>query len=191
MKRRSWLGWLPVALSLSFVLIFLLSIGDDPDRAASPLVNKALASFSTEDFNQAADFGVPGRFSSRDFGHGRVGIINVFASWCPPCREEHPWLIDLARDGRAALYGLVYKDNPEAAHAYLTEAQNPFTALGLDAKGRVGLTLGVFGVPETLVVDGAGRLLYHHRGPLTGAVMREVIWPLLPPKVHSPRASPQ
>jgi cytochrome c biogenesis protein CcmG, thiol:disulfide interchange protein DsbE len=98
---------------------------------------------------------------------GRVTIVNVWASWCAPCREEHPLLIELAKDERFAVVGINYKDSPDNALGFLAELGNPFDAIGADESGRAAIEWGVYGVPETFIVGADGRIAYKHVGPLT------------------------
>jgi cytochrome c biogenesis protein CcmG/thiol:disulfide interchange protein DsbE len=109
---------------------------------------------------------------------GRPYVINVFASWCAPCRVEHPLLAALAEEG-APILGIAYKDTPLRTQAFLAELGNPFTAVGQDPDGRYGLEIGVTGVPETFVVDGAGVIRLIHRGPLTPEIVAREIRPAL------------
>lgn len=124
---------------------------------------------------------LPGRdevgFKTADLG-GRPMLVNVFASWCGPCRVEHPLLTQLAADG-TPVQGLAYKNRPEELRAWLAELGDPFTRIGLDQNGRVGLEWGVYGVPETFVIDKAGRVAHRHVGPLMPADLEKTIRPLL------------
>jgi cytochrome c biogenesis protein CcmG/thiol:disulfide interchange protein DsbE len=119
---------------------------------------------------------VPG-LSRADLGNGRVTVINVFASWCAPCREEHPLLERLARMNRVKLVGLAYKDEPQNTLKFLGELGNPFSAIGRDEKGRAAIDWGVYGVPETFVIGKDGRIAYKHIGPLTEASLTDVLLP--------------
>jgi cytochrome c biogenesis protein CcmG/thiol:disulfide interchange protein DsbE len=110
---------------------------------------------------------------------GRVALVNVFASWCIPCRAEHPLLMRLAREGRVAVYGIAYKDSAADASAWLRRLGNPYAAIGHDESGRVGIDWGVYGVPETYVVDATGRIRYRHVGELTPEVLERMILPLV------------
>jgi cytochrome c biogenesis protein CcmG/thiol:disulfide interchange protein DsbE len=124
---------------------------------------------------------VPGRehgLSSRDL-QGEVTLVNVFASWCVACRDEHPLLLTLEREGVLPIHGLNYKDTPDAAIAWLNALGDPYTRIGADLDGRVGIDWGVYGVPETFVVDQDGRIAYKHIGPVTPRVLDEVILPLV------------
>ena len=106
-------------------------------------------------------------------------MLNVWASWCAPCREEHPLVIDIARRGLAPVYGLNYKDSPAAANQWLRQLGNPYTAILVDANGRAGIDFGVYGVPETFIIDRQGIVRFKHVGPLNPAVVRDKIEPLL------------
>lgn len=108
---------------------------------------------------------------------GQTTLVNVWASWCVPCREEHPVLLGLAQDGRFALWGMNYKDDPAKASAFLKELGSPFSVIGVDGKGRAGIDWGVYGVPETYVVDRQGIIRFKHIGPLTPEIVREKILP--------------
>ena len=107
-----------------------------------------------------------------------VKLVNFWASWCAPCRAEHPLLMDMAEDGMT-IYGINYKDKPENALAFLEELDDPFTKVGADNVGRTGLEWGVYGIPETFVIDGEGKVLYRHPGPLTKRVLEERIFPAI------------
>jgi cytochrome c biogenesis protein CcmG/thiol:disulfide interchange protein DsbE len=109
---------------------------------------------------------------------GQPHVVNFFASWCVPCRQEHPFLQDLAKQG-VVVIGVDYKDKPAAAQALLAELGNPFTAVGLDPTGRTGLDFGVTGVPETYVVNAEGKIVALQRGPLDKTIIETKIMPAL------------
>lgn len=109
---------------------------------------------------------------------GRPYVINVFASWCPPCRAEHPQLMALQAGG-VDIVGIAYKDRPENTQRFLTELGDPFAEVGMDADGRVGLDLGIIGPPETFVIAADGAIVAVHRGPLTPEAVEEIILPAL------------
>ena len=109
---------------------------------------------------------------------GRVSLVNVWASWCPPCRAEHPVLMTLARDG-VPIYGINYKDKPEDAMRFLKTLGNPFARIGADTTGRTAIDWGVYGYPETFVVDAAGRIRYRHVGPINPGQLDSIIRPIL------------
>jgi cytochrome c biogenesis protein CcmG/thiol:disulfide interchange protein DsbE len=121
---------------------------------------------------------VPG-FASADLQTGEVVLVNVFASWCYPCRVEHPFLMDLSREQSAPIYAINYKDKPSDALKWLTEAGNPYVAIGADEDGRVSIDWGINGVPETLVIGRGGVIRYRHVGALSSSVLEETVLPLI------------
>jgi cytochrome c biogenesis protein CcmG/thiol:disulfide interchange protein DsbE len=160
---------LPLGLFACLALIFLLKLqsGSDPSTLPSALVGHAAPPF---DLPALDGVGVPG-LKQADL-IGKVTIVNVFASWCVPCRQEQPELNQLARafagSSQVRLVGINYKDPPDKAAAFLDEVGNPYSAIGVDRDGRVGIDWGVYGVPETYVVDARGIVQHKFIGPLTG-----------------------
>ncbi len=110
---------------------------------------------------------------------GRVTMVNVFASWCIPCRAEHPILSRLRREHDVTIFGLNWKDTPEAARSWIAELGDPFERIGSDPSGRAGIDWGVYGVPETYVIDAEGRIRYKHVGPLSDQDIDAVLLPIL------------
>ena len=169
---RGWLYLLPAALFAAMAATFLSGLGIDSTVLPSPLIDQPAPRFALPPLEE----GQPG-FSSADL-KGHVSLVNTFASWCTPCRAEHPVLIGLARTKRVAIYGINYKDKAEAARAWIAELGNPYDRIGTD-DGPVGIEWGVYGVPETFIVDRAGRIRYKHVGPLTQADVERTILPLV------------
>ncbi len=168
--RRRLLMLLPLALfaALAGLFLFRLSSGD-PSKLPSTLIGRPAPAFALEPLEGLLRDGrpVPG-LSRADLDAG-VTVVNVWASWCGPCREEHPLLLELAKDRRIRLVGINYKDSPENARRFLGALGNPFAAVGVDPKGRTGIDWGVYGIPETFVVGPGGAILHKHVGPLTEA----------------------
>jgi cytochrome c biogenesis protein CcmG/thiol:disulfide interchange protein DsbE len=161
---------------LSFLMLagyFALSLrpGHDPHELPSALIDKEAPPFQLAGLN--------GGGIARDTLKGQPVLINFFASWCVPCREEHPLLMCLAEQDHVPLYGIDYKDKPEAARDLLSEFGDPYRAIGMDRDGRVGLDFGVYGVPETYVLDGSGHIRKRFVGPLTAARVNQELLPLL------------
>jgi cytochrome c biogenesis protein CcmG/thiol:disulfide interchange protein DsbE len=127
---------------------------------------------------------MPG-LDSKNFA-GRVTLLNVFASWCAPCREEHPVLLALSQDRRYVLAALNYKDRPENARRFLGDLGNPFAAIGTDEAGRAAIDWGVYGVPETFVIGKDGRIAYKHVGPLTPDSVRAQLLPQIEKALAAP-----
>ena len=119
-----------------------------------------------------------GNFSSADL-EGQVWVLNVWASWCGPCVQEHPYLVSLAQQRSVPLVGLNYKDLPEDAQPWLARLGDPFTHLLDDRQGDVGLDWGVYGVPETFIIDASGKVRYKHVGPVDGQALQEKLIPLI------------
>jgi cytochrome c biogenesis protein CcmG/thiol:disulfide interchange protein DsbE len=169
---RRWLYLLPVALFGLLAAGFYIGLGIDSNVLPSPLIDEPAPQFTLAP--------LPGRergFSTADL-KGRVSLVNAFASWCAPCREEHPVLNTLAATKRVPIYGIDYKDHGEAALAWIKALGDPYTQIGADS-GEVGIAWGIYGVPETFIVDRTGRIRYKHVGPLTRADLDDTILPLV------------
>ena len=108
-----------------------------------------------------------------------MSIVNVFASWCAACRDEHPLLMQLAASGVVPIHGLNYKDKPDDAAKWLDDLGDPYTRTGADVSGQIGIEWGVYGVPETFVIDRAGVIAYKHIGPVTPQALNETLLPLI------------
>jgi cytochrome c biogenesis protein CcmG/thiol:disulfide interchange protein DsbE len=164
-----------VPLLVFFALVGFLAVGlnRDPHEVPSPLIDKPAPAF------KVAQLAAPEAVFSPEDVKGQVWILNVWASWCVSCREEHPLLVDLARSRVVPLIGLDYKDKREEALALLRVQGNPYQLSAFDAAGQVGIDYGVYGVPETYVIDKSGIIRYKQIGPLTREVLDKTILPLI------------
>jgi cytochrome c biogenesis protein CcmG/thiol:disulfide interchange protein DsbE len=164
-----------IPLLLFVVLVGFLAVGlnRDPHEVPSPLINKSAPAFEIAQLEQ------PNKTFSPASMKGQVWILNVWASWCVACREEHPVLVDLAKSEVAPVIGLDYKDKREDALAMLARQGNPYLLSAYDANGRVGIDYGVYGVPETYVIDRAGVIRFKHIGPITSQILNKKIYPLV------------
>lgn len=171
---------IPLVLFVALVALFYMRLyAGDPSELPSALIGREAPEFSLpplEGLTHADGTPVPG-LSRADLGNGVVTVINVFASWCAPCRDEHPLLERLAAMGRVKLVGIAYKDEPKNTLGFLKEMGNPFQAVGMDRNGRAAIDWGVYGVPETFIVGKDGRIAYKHIGPLTEASLTDVLLP--------------
>jgi cytochrome c biogenesis protein CcmG/thiol:disulfide interchange protein DsbE len=152
----------------ALALLFLVRLfGGDPSKVPSALIGHPVPSFVLEPLPGLKANGepVPG-LSDADLRAGTVTVVNVWGSWCPPCRQEHPVLMELAKDRSFRLVGINLKDNPDNARRFLGDLGNPFAALGVDAAGRTAIDWGVYGAPETFIVSRDGIIRYKHIGPL-------------------------
>lgn len=173
-KRRSFLALLPLVLflTLSSIFLFQLMSGRDTQSVPSVLIGQQVPFTNLPSIEALGT--IPG-IAMADF-KGRVTILNVFASWCVPCRDEHPVLLELSKDKRFQLIGMNYKDKPENAFAFLSELGNPFIKIGADISGRAGIDWGVYGVPETYIIGPDGVIRYKHVGPLDLQVVEKNIF---------------
>jgi cytochrome c biogenesis protein CcmG/thiol:disulfide interchange protein DsbE len=164
---------LPLAGFLVLVGFLAIGLKLDPREVPSPLIDKPAPAFS------AALLAQPDQRVTREDLIGKTWVLNVWASWCAPCRDEHPLWVDYAKRSPVPIYGLNYKDKNEAGKAWLRQLGNPYTESLIDPDGRIGIDYGVYGVPETFVIDKQGIVRLKHTGPITAAVLRDKIEPLL------------
>ena len=170
-----WLAILPIGLFAALAVAFALGLGRHPDIIPSPLIDQEAPDFTLPALPGRTDGGL----SKADLiGNGPV-LVNVFASWCIPCRAEHPLLMTLARDHGLRIVAINYKDKPEDASAWLAELGNPFAKIGADNTGRVAIDWGVYGVPESFIVDKTGRIRFKQVGPLMDFDIADKILPVL------------
>ena len=164
-----------VPLGIFSVLVVFLAIGltKDPREIPSALINKPAPAFTLPKLHQPEQTVSPADFK------GKVWVLNVWASWCVSCRAEHPVLNQLARSVEVPILGLNYKDGREVAQQWLRQRGDPYTASAFDEDGRVGIDWGVYGVPETFVIDKRGAIRYKHTGPVDQKVVTDTIMPLL------------
>ena len=168
---RIGLALLPLVALVALVAVFALNMDRDPSLVRSVLIDKPAPIFTLP---AVAGLPVPG-FDTAKL-QGQVTVVNVFASWCIPCRDEHPVLEALKQKTGVALYGINQKDAPNNATAFLAQLGNPYDAVGADVDGRASIDWGVYGVPETFVVDAKGVIRFKHTGPLAMAdIDREII----------------
>ena len=167
--------WFLIPLAAFFALAAVLAVGLklDPRAVPSPLIDKPAPAFALTRLDD------PARTITLADLRGKVWVLNVWASWCVACREEHPVLVEFARQHAVPIYGLNYKDKRPDATAWLERFGNPYEASLFDGEGRVGIDFGVYGVPETFVIDGNGTIRMKHIGPLTPEVIATRIMPLV------------
>jgi len=164
-----------IPLVIFVVLAVFLAIGltRDPHELKSVLINKPAPTFRVPQL-KASD-----KTISNEDMRGKVWLLNVWASWCVACREEHPFLIEYAKSGVVPIYGLNYKDRREDALATLDELGDPYTVSAVDLDGRVGIDFGVYGAPETYVIDQGGTIRFKYVGPMMPDVWKEKILPVV------------
>ena len=176
-RRRFSVLVVPVIIFVAMAVMFMFALqSGDPSKLPSALIGKPVPQFELPAL--AGLDGIPG-FNSSDLSNGGVKIVNFWASWCGPCREEHPMLEALKRDGDAKMFGINYKDPAPGGKRFLNKYGNPFEVVGVDATGRVAIDWGVYGMPETFVVDARARIVYKHVGPTTAKDLVEKIRPAI------------
>ena len=163
----------PFAIFMLLAIVLAFGLSRDPKVLPSALIDR-----------QAPAVGLPLLHDPQqklDVGslRGQVWLLNVWASWCAPCREERPVLLDVARKDGVPVYGLNYKDKSDTARIWLERYGNPYRASAVDLDGRVGIDWGVYGVPETFVIDRDGRVRFRHPGPITADVWRDRVLPVV------------
>ena len=164
---------LPLGIFIVLVVFLAIGLNRDPREVPSPLVGKPAPAFALPLLHKPES-----SFAPKDM-QGKVWLLNVWASWCVSCRQEHPILVELAKSGLVPIYGLNYKDPREDALKWLKQFGDPYTLSIVDAEGRVGIDYGVYGVPETYVIDKAGVIRYKQIGPVTQDVLEKTILPLV------------
>jgi cytochrome c biogenesis protein CcmG/thiol:disulfide interchange protein DsbE len=164
-----------IPLGIVIVLVVFLGLGLrlNPREIPSPLIGKPAPRFTLPQLQ------APERTLSVEDMRGKVWLLNVWASWCAACREEHPVLVELAKSGLVPIYGLNYKDQRSDALAWLGQFGNPYALSIADLEGRVGIDYGVYGVPETFVIDKNGMIRHKQIGPVTPEILHSKILPLV------------
>ncbi len=178
--RRPLLVFVPLVLFAALAALFVIRLySGDASLLPSALVGRQVPAFALPPVEGLPD--KPG-FSDADLRQGEVTLVNVFASWCVPCHQEHELIMRLSADPTLAhagvrMFGLAYKDEPENIRRFLAEGGDPFAKIGADRKGRAAIDWGVYGVPETFIVKGDGTIAYRFVGPIGEVSYREVILP--------------
>ena len=175
MKRFLW----PLGIFLLLLVFLFVGLKLNPREVPSPLVGKPAPAFDLPVLS-APDGRAPptARFAPSDM-RGKVWLLNVWASWCASCRDEHPLLIDLSKKGVLPILGLNYKDKSEDAQRWLQRFGDPYLLSAADVDGRIGIDYGVYGVPETYLIDAEGVIRYKQIGPVTARTLEEKILPLV------------
>ena len=170
---RKLIFLLPAMLFAVLVTAFAIGLRHDPHLLPSAFIDRPAPDFVLPGLSEAAD-----GLARKDLD-GRVTLVNFFASWCAPCREEHAELMALAKRNDLTLDGIAYKDKGEDSRRFLDRFGNPYGHIGIDRNGATAIDFGVYGVPETYVVDGTGHIRYRHVGPLTAEDVKGKILPLI------------
>lgn len=179
---RNWLfAALPLLVFLALAGIFYkqLAAGGASSDLPSALIGRAAPDSDLPALAGLVENGVQIPSFNSGLFKGKVSLVNVWASWCAPCRQEHPLLVELGKTDEVQIIGLNYKDKTENALRFLGQLGNPYDAVGVDSKGRAAIEWGVYGVPETFIIGPDGTIVYKHVGPLTAKIMLEKISPVI------------
>jgi cytochrome c biogenesis protein CcmG/thiol:disulfide interchange protein DsbE len=163
---------IPLVLFIALVVFLAIGLRHDPHEVPSPLINKPAPAFQLTQLREPSK-----RFSAEEM-RGKVWLLNVWASWCVTCRDEHPLLLEYARSKAVPIYGLNYKDKREDALSWLGELGDPYVLSVSDLDGRVGIDYGVYGAPETYLIDRNGVIRFKQVGPVTPDIWEQKILPL-------------
>jgi cytochrome c biogenesis protein CcmG/thiol:disulfide interchange protein DsbE len=164
---------LPLAAFIILAAFLLVGLNLNPRKVPSPLIGKPAPVFKLQQLHE------PEKILESKDNLGKVWLLNVWASWCASCRDEHPLLVQLAKSDVVPIYGLNYKDKRDLAIQWLEQLGDPYTKSVMDTEGRVGIEYGVYGVPETYVIDKSGIIQYKQIGPVTVDVLEKIILPLV------------
>lgn len=181
-KKRTWIAFVPLIafLGLSYLFYSLLTEeGRNTSFIPSALLDKPAPLLNIPPLPGLEADGVQVPGMEGDTFTGKVTLVNVFASWCIPCRQEHPYIVALGNDGRFQVVGLNQRDPNRAALEFLNELGNPYDIVGVDRAGRASIEWGVYGVPESFIVNKQGRILYKHVGPISAAQLARTIIPIM------------
>ncbi len=168
-----WKSLVPVAAFALLVAVFFKGLQLDPSEVPSPLIGKPAPAFDLPALKDPTQ-----RITERNL-QGTVSLLNVWATWCAGCRQEHETLLRLAQTGEVPIYGLNYKDDRPAALGWLQQLGDPYVANAFDEEGKAGIDWGVYGAPETFVIDKSGVVRYKHIGPVTPDIIKSRIMPLV------------
>ncbi len=163
----------PLVVFGLMVVVFWLGLGRDPSVVPSPLIGKPAPSFSLPRLDD------PGQMLGDEVLRGQVSLVNVWGTWCVGCRQEHDTLLAIAASGEVPIYGLNWKDDSLQARAWLARLGNPYAATAVDADGRAAIDWGVYGAPETFLIDAEGTVVYKHIAPLTLEIWQRDFMPII------------
>lgn len=172
-RQKVWIYFLPLSVLLLLVLVFYFGLGLNPRLVPSPLIGQPVPEFSLPRLENTDNVFMQSTL------HKEVSLLNIWATWCVSCRQEHPTLMKIAASDEAPVYGLLYKDEPANATQWLQSRGDPYRANAVDADGRVAIEWGVYGTPETFVIDAQGIIRHKHVGPMNWDDWETVILPLI------------
>ncbi len=171
---KTWRFAVPALAFAAVAALLGFGLGNDPSEIPSVLIGKPVPEFSLAGLDDRTQ-----GLAATDLANGDISVVNLFASWCLPCRAEHPLLTEIAELDGVSLYGIAYKDDPADTRRFLDELGDPYRRIGADRDGRAGIELGIYGVPETFFIGPNGLVRYKHIGPILPEHMERRIRPLI------------
>lgn len=180
-SRGRLIAALPLIIFVALSAIFFKQLLSTEDKSAIPsaLIGKQAPVFELDPLADLKRAGQPIPGFGSKLLEGKVSVVNIWASWCVPCRQEHPVISSLAEDKRIQLFGLNYKDKPKNALRFLGQLGNPYERVGVDPKGKTSIDWGVYGIPETFIVGKDGSILHKHVGPLSPELLKTKFMPII------------
>ncbi len=170
-QPKRWVYLLPLGIFVGLVILFFIGLELNPRLIPSPLIGKPAPSFSLPRLHH------PGEIFQETDLQGEISLLNIWATWCPSCKQEHPVLMQIAKANKAPIYGLYYKDDPEYGVEWLKNNGNPYRANAVDKDGSVGIEWGTYGTPETFIIDEKGIIQYKHVGPISWQDWKDKLLP--------------
>lgn len=172
-KPKRWLYLMPLGIFAVLMVFFFVGLGLNPRLIPSPLIGQAAPEFSLPKLSNPNE-----QIQQTDL-HGKVSLLNIWATWCTSCRQEHPVLMKIASSKEVPIYGLYYKDDPANATVWLKDYGNPYLENAVDYDGKVGIEWGAYGTPETFIIDQAGIIRYKHVGPISWHDWQNTLLPMI------------
>ena len=172
-KPKTWVYVLPLLIFIGLCALFLFGLQLNPTLIQSPLIDKPAPSFALPRLYE------PKQLLQNTDLKGEVSLLNIWATWCPSCKQEHPVLLQIAETKEVPIYGLYYKDDPSLGVQWLQQYGDPYVANAVDRNGRVGIEWGAYGTPETFIIDQQGIIRYKHVGPISWQDWQQTLLPLI------------
>ncbi len=172
-QPKRWVYLLPLAVFAVLMVFFFFGLGTNPRLIPSPLIGQPAPQFSLPKLKNPDEL-----FQQVDL-KGEVSLLNIWATWCPSCKQEHPVLMQIAKSNKIPIYGLFYKDDPAKGVVWLQDYGDPYRANAVDVEGKIGIEWGVYGTPETFIIDQEGIIRYKHVGPISWADWQGTLLPMI------------
>lgn len=171
--KKIWIYLLPLGLFFSLIIVFYIGLGLNPQLLPSALIGQPTPVFTLPKLSN------PDEVIKETDLHGKISLLNIWATWCPSCKQEHPVLMKIAKTNAVPIYGLFYKDDPKKGNVWLKDYGNPYQENAVDLDGKVGIEWGTYGTPETFIIDQKGIIQYKHVGPISWNDWQSTLLPMI------------